>query len=440
MIEKVQANILSRKLIVNDDTILIAVSGGVDSMVLVDILLKSNHHIGCAHINHQLRGSESDQDAKFVRQYCIDRNIRYHHVTIPDDFFGTGNMHQQAREFRYQWLQNIAADHGYSKISTAHHQDDVLETFMINAMRGAGLEGLKSIQAIQQNIIRPLLSCSKKEILSYATENHVGFREDSSNASDKYLRNKIRQHLMPVLDTIDERNHKGLSKTIDNVNKDLVLLDGLIENYTKENVVISQTSVEINLEQIKNLAFGATMIYHLIKKYGFNEDQSERIYATNTNEAKLYRSTTHQAIVSRNVLTINLLGDKPDLQLPIQISVPTLINLQGIHYKFELLESTEGLVFEKDTLYLDADKVGSVLTLRHWHHGDKMQPLGMNGSSQSIQDIFTNQKMNETEKSSAILAESDSNIVAILCWKTSEKYKIDESTRNLIVVKKKTNM
>jgi tRNA(Ile)-lysidine synthase len=430
MFEKFLAYIDTQKLILQTDRVLLAVSGGVDSMVMADLCIRAKFNLGIGHINHQLRQLESDQDAEFVRSFCINQAIRYHHVSIPGDFFDNGgNMHQKARDFRYQWLQNICFDHHYDLILTAHHQDDHIESFFINLLRGSGIDGLIGISLKRDNIIRPMLFVSKSEILAYANDYNIVYREDSSNRSDKYLRNKIRNHLTPMLHDIDQRNGQGLIQSIQNIGRSNHLYKEMLDSI-HEKMLLTKSAVltEIDLSVILPYTDQALILFEYLTDYGYNYEQCEQmIDNTNTNTIE-FHSPNYLAYKKGAQIKIIPLVNQPFNATEVSLESTSCTMIDERVVCIDILDRSSLISFEKNHTYLDANKVASVGTLRTWKSGDKMQPLGMKNQAQTLQDIFTNVKLDVLTKQNSIILEVKGEIAAILCWKTSELFKIDETT------------
>ena len=432
MIESFLTYIKDQKLISKGDTILLAVSGGVDSMVLIDLMSKGKIAFGVGHINHNLRGPEADADAELVRSYCLDNGIRYHHVKLPEDFFESGNTQSNARKFRYQWLRNIASDHGYNCIATAHHLDDSIETFFINLLRGTGIDGLKGIKPRSEDIIRPLLFATKNEIIQYAEDHKVPFREDGSNASDKYTRNKIRHHLIPLLSEIDPRFPAHILQTICNIDRSSELYTYLLGAGLETN---SSNETTINLSKYPsddNLKI--EWLYQILKKYGFNETQAEDI-VTKPNGSRTFLSNEYVIYQRGHVLTISKkLHEKVDECFNLNWNGLTeLANGQKI--LCTVIDNSQDFVFMKDQIYLDVDKLDKETTIRFWREGDKIAPLGMGGKFKSLQDVFTDKKLNPKEKQETPVVISNDNIAAVLPYITSELYKVDKNTKLVLILK-----
>lgn len=277
MLDKFLSYIHEEKLIKKGESILLAVSGGLDSMVMLDLFIKSKIKIGVAHINHQLRAQESDDDAAFVKLFCTKHNTPFFQLDLDPGAFVKGNMHDTARQLRYEWLNSIAKEKNYDKIATAHHKDDEAETFLMNLMRGSGLDGLDGIDALKGTIMRPLLFAEKQDLVQYAVETNLPYREDSSNNTDKYLRNKIRHHILPEMYNMDDRAQNGLQKSIFNIRQSKCLIDYFLQKWSEDNITVSGDQIKIPMTAVLDTSLGSSFLFHLIKPFGFTMSQCEDI-------------------------------------------------------------------------------------------------------------------------------------------------------------------
>ena len=275
MLQQFKSHIEKDKLCNKHDTILLAISGGVDSMVMLDLFIKAEFNIEVAHINYKMRESDSDDDEQLVKSFCIENNITFHNNEFPKELKEKGNFQEVARDYRYDWFQNLCYEFTITKIATAHHSDDVIETFFINLFRGSGLKGLASMQSMHGNIIRPMLPFSKDEIYKYAEVNNIKFREDSSNKSDVYLRNFIRNKLMADIKSKSENYIKGISQSINNINRSQAFITELIGgNYLNK---LNETEWFIYYNSIENINDKTLLLYYLLKDFDFNIHQIENI-------------------------------------------------------------------------------------------------------------------------------------------------------------------
>lgn len=430
MLDKFLSYNNDQKVLKKPDKLLIAVSGGIDSMVLVDLMLKAGYTFGIAHINHKLRGADSDDDEKFVSNFCKDNQIEFYSKSVPLSYFEKGNLQEKARQFRYEWFNEILETYNFDWICTAHHADDEVETFFANVMRGSGLNGLSGIEYINTKVLRPLLFAKREEIETYASAYDIQYREDASNQSNKYLRNRIRHQLIPLLNELDARSQSGLYKTIINIKSSKKLLDFLVASHTW--IIKTKDGEFIDINKIPEGETGNQLLFELLKKYHFDYLQCENINDRSTSNAT-YLSSTHIVIVQDKHVFIysSQVDDSPVLM---ELKVGEAFDYKGSRYYSKIVFKDDILEFDKDSIYLDAKLLQHSVKVRNWEAGDKLKPLGMEGKYQSIQDIFTNKKLNVQQKKNTLLLESQGKIVAILCWKISDDYKITESTKDVLVI------
>jgi tRNA(Ile)-lysidine synthase len=431
MIESFLTYLNHQKLITFEDNVLCAVSGGVDSMVMLDLLHRSKMRVGVAHVNHNLRGEESDEDAALVKDYCQTNSLRYHQIKLPIDHFNTGNLQASARKFRYQWFQNIAQDHGYNLIATAHHLEDSVETLFMNLLRGTGIKGLTGIPARNGNIIRPLIWSKKQFIMDYAKEHNIPFREDSTNLTVKYKRNKIRKELLPLIQSIDHRFSNHIGATLNHLKTSSDLLDFFL---TK---AVQSVGVEklIDLKELPDdESQGIEALFLILQPYGFSKDCAKNIImnkgATHRYCSESYRISHQGTQVILCPYSSKSLDFEPTILLingRTNLSNHITVDAQVVEKQF--LES-----YTSNKIYLDFDKLQGGLTLRQWQPGDRIKPLGMKGKSKLIQDIFTDKKLSPQQKSSSIVLTVDDRIAAILPLATSEEFKIDLNTKKVLIL------
>ena len=435
MLDKFLLYINGRNLIDNGQKVLLAVSGGLDSMVMVDVFLKAQFPIGIAHINHKLRGVESDDDQNFVANFCAKHQIPFYLLELPENTFDKGNLQDKARNLRYEWLQDIALQHKYDLIATAHHSSDEVETFMINLMRGAGLSGLDGIPVRSGNIIRPLLFASKEDILQYAMDHAVPYREDSSNATDKYLRNKIRHNVLPVLYATDVRSKSGILKSINNLQQTENLLTFLLKQYTDEIVIVRNGLTEISLEPIVSSEVGPSLLFEIIKQFGYNKEQCHDILNSFAINGNRYLTTEHEAITHRKKLIIRKFKEIPKFQ-PIKIESFPLEFLWYNHlFRLEIIDVPTDLLGNSNVFYL-SDDIESPVVIRQRDIEDKIMPLGMRGRSQKLSDYLNNRKMSLFEKEEVLVIESNGAIIAVLMAGISDRARIDHDAKTCIKITK----
>jgi len=455
MLDQFQAYINRCNLIAEGDRLILALSGGIDSMVLADLLLKSKVDFVVAHCNFHLRAEESDGDEKFVREYAEKRGIQCFMKHFDTEQYAAEqgvSIEMAARELRYAWFEELRQQLGYEKIAVAHHADDQAETFFINLLRGAGLRGLKGMQSKNGVIIRPMLWASREQIHQYALENQIHWREDHTNAENVYLRNKIRNQLLPVFDELHPEARQGLYKSLEHLSAENELYRELL-NEKLEQIVEEQDDVFViarrNDEAIQtNKSFRVCLdcfaalamtqreqlLFEWLRQYGFNTDQCHFIFeAMETGIGNKYYSPTHQLVIGRNELQLSEIKSVDNEEIQIEIGEEEIKS--PIRLQFSRFEKSDDFVIDKspNVVVLDADKIHFPLTLRHWRHGDRFHPLGMKGSK-LLSDFFVDQKFTEWQKQNAwLLVSTNDEILWVVGYRIDDRFKVTASTKTIFL-------
>ena len=419
-----------------EQKILVAVSSGLDSMVLADLCLKSELNIALAHCNFKLREAESDKEEAFVSNYA-----KTHKLTFFTKHFNTTHfaettkisIQMAARELRYNFFDELCDSQQFDTILTAHHADDNLETFFINLSRGSGVDGLTGIPKINDKIARPLLPFSRNQIYEYAKTHNIQWCEDSSNASLKYKRNALRHELIPVLKSIFPTILEALNTTQNNLTASQDLLKNHIEDI--ENRVIKFSSLDeihYTIEQLKLLNPLRSYIYPLFGKYGFT-DLDEIYHLVDAQSGKQIHSNTHSILKDRNVM---ILTPKSALKSDFFLSITDLkkeIKLSefGVHLNFER-ESNLGNS-SKNTLFLDHDKLQFPLVLRSWAEGDFFYPSGMTGKKK-LSKYFKDEKLSLLQKSKVLLLCSKEDVVWVVGMRPDARFIATSKTKHILNV------
>lgn len=432
MLDKFLSYIKEEKLFTQNDRVLLAVSGGMDSMAMVTLFLQANISIGVAHINHHLRGNESDEDAEFIQKYCEEKKIPFYIFHIDPAQFASGNMHDTARKLRYEWLNKLAKEEKFNSIATAHHKDDVAETYIIHLMRGSGLDGLDGISSKQNNIIRPMLFADRNDIMQFVKKNNIPYREDSSNIADKYMRNKIRHHVLPAMYASDQRSKEGILLSINHLKKSNQLLQFLVHEYTISRIKKQENLTTIDLSFIENNDVGYELLYQVLKPYGFNGEQSTDMILHRSSTGNRYFSSHFEALTNRNTLIIRPKKDHVTYEWPVWIKPPMEFKMNDYTLQFDLIPNEVSFIFEYNSLYLSTDKFSFPLLLRPWKTGDSFTPLGMNGKSQKVKDFLINNKLSGFEKEKVLVLEHCGEIIAIPGYRISEKVRISRETKTIL--------
>lgn len=384
------------KLVSPKKRVLIAVSGGLDSVVLLDLLTKYGlNEIAVVHCNFQLRGKNSDEDEYFVEKLAQSYGIKFfckRFDTRKQQKKSGQSIQMIARDLRYSYFFELLQEKNYDYLAVAHHADDQIETFFINLLRSSGIKGLRGMLPKREQIIRPLLNFSKQELKQYAQENLLQYREDATNSEDYYLRNKIRHHLLPCLETLDKSAKKSILQTIEN-----------LQNLEKQSLQ--------DLETLQNSGFSATQIRNMYQ-------------AGSQNSGKQFVSKTHRAITHHGKVLIEPVENSESQKEPIYT-----INVVDIR-DFELNHNP-------NIAQLDLNKINFPLTLRHWKKGDSFIPFGQRGK-QKLSDFFINRKLSRFEKERVWILCSNEQIVWIIGHQIDNRYRISSETKRVLVVSTKT--
>ncbi len=416
--------------------LLLAISGGLDSMVMADLFHKSNCAIAIAHCNFQLRGLESFDDQTFVKNYSESNKIESFVTQFDTDAFAKDrklSTQVAARELRYHWFYELLKTKNYDFILTAHQADDNLETFLINLVRGTGLDGLTGIPTQNDKIIRPLLIFSRQEIEYYAKENNIEWREDSSNASDKYLRNKIRHNLVPVLRELNTDFISSFQKTQNYLQEAQIMTEDASIMVYQQVTQEDGEDIYFDINQLKKLPNFKSYLYNWLNKYEFSA--WDDIYGLiESQSGKQIFSAKFRLLKDRDFLIlspISLVNKKEEYFIDKNIKeVKIPINLLFCNIDDITMESNT-------TIFVDEDKLTFPLVLRRWKEGDVFYPFGMEGKSKKVSKLFKDEKMSLIEKDNVWLLYSDNQIVWVVGIRQDERFKIENTTKNRLKIQLK---
>ena len=454
MLEQFLAYINRYNLIAEGEKIVLALSGGIDSMVLADLLLKAKVEFIAAHCNFHLRGEESNGDDWFVRKFAEKRGIQCFVKHFETEKYAAKygiSIEMAARDLRYAWFEQLRQQLGYDKIAVAHHADDQAETFFINLLRGAGLNGLKGMKPQNGVIIRPLLWASREQIRKYAVENHIVWREDHTNVESVYLRNRIRNQLLPVFDELQPKARQGLYKSLEHLSAENELYRTLLKEKLAQIVkrdgdvqrlpysAIQLNNVGPSMLRLRSAtagsgtsAFTFQLLFEWLRDYGFNTDQCHFVHeAIGTGIGNQYCSSTHRLVIGRDDLQLSEIKEKTEEEIQIEIGQEEVIS--PIHLRFSQFERTADFVIDKssEVAQLDFDKLRFPLSLCHWRHGDRFHPLGLKGSK-LLSDFFVDQKFTEYQKQNVwLLVSADGDILWVVGYRIDDRFKIVNDTKTV---------
>ncbi|MFD1602989.1 tRNA lysidine(34) synthetase TilS [Flavobacterium artemisiae] len=433
MVSKFQNHIISRFPFLAEKKLFLAVSGGLDSMVLLHLMKQLPYEIAVLHCNFQLRGLESFGDQEFIQNYCDQNNIpiittHFDTKAFAEDYKLSTQV--AARELRYSWFYEQLEEQHFDYILTAHHADDNLETFIINLTRGTGLEGLTGIPEQNDKVIRPLLPFSREEISNYAQENAIEWREDSSNASNKYLRNKIRHDLVPILKEINPNFLHAFQKTQSYLQESKEMVeDASIMIYQRVAKEMGE-DIHFDLLQLKKLPNYKSYLYEWLKEFGFSAWND--IYdLINGQSGKQVFSEEFRLLKNRETLILSPLSEIEEEQ-EVQINEgDTEVNFP---LKLKLCNVGHISLGSNKAIFVDAEKIQFPLTLRKWNEGDVFYPFGMNGKSKKVSKLFKDEKLSLIEKEKTWLLCSDNLIVWVVGIRQDERFKIKNTTNKILKI------
>lgn len=425
-----------------DNRILLTVSGGVDSMVMMHLFVEAGFNVGVAHCNFQLRGTESEEDEVLVAEQAAALGVPCYNrrFDTKGEMAATGESVQiAARRLRYGWFAELCTDEGYDTIAVAHHADDSIETFFINLLRGTGLKGLTGISLTNGRIIRPLLFATRHEINDYAKAHKIPFREDSSNRSTKYLRNKIRLGIVPRLREIVPSFTQTMGSNIDRLTDAQHFINHAIGKIEAEAVEHFGGEDIINPAKIDRGFPLNFVIYELMSQnYGFKGDVVDSLCDALRAGAtgKRFYSRDWVAYIDRGRIVISRIGVDDECEVPFDLGKSKVYCGNSVLYIERTNIDHIDSLFQPDNIaLLDADTLTEPLTLRKWREGDRFVPLGMSGEKK-VSDYLINAKVSMAEKSRQFVLCAGEQIVWLVGHRIDERYKITSATENVVKIVK----
>lgn len=452
MLNSFNTYIKKENLFSKSDSILLTVSGGIDSIVLCELFQKAGLKFSIAHCNFQLRGEESDGDEIFVETLAEKLKVQFHSVTFDTSSFAKKNklsIQVAARQLRYEWFEEIREQFDYSFIATAHHQDDSIETFFINLIRGTGIAGLHGILPKQGKVIRPLLFTNKEQIELFAKKNKLKHREDSSNASEKYVRNKIRHQLIPLLKELNPNIQQTIANDIKHLSDTEKIYKKVISEKRSKIVTEEENSIRFSIKDLKKLNPLEPYLFEYLYPLGFNSVTiNEIISCLEAQPGKQFFSTTHRLIKDRDFLivdtSIKTKARLPDGQVSTQKKDANHFikkNQKKIKIEnFEVLSNSANaknykLKVSDNCANLDFDKLQFPLEIRKWEKGDVFYPLGMKGKKK-LSDFFIDKKLSIIQKEKIWLLTSKDKIVWIIGLRMDDRFKVTNKTKKIYFVER----
>ncbi|GGM82502.1 tRNA(Ile)-lysidine synthase [Dyadobacter beijingensis] len=418
---------------------LLAVSGGIDSVVMLHLFHNLRLPAGVAHCNFGLRGADSDGDEAFVRALAERFGFPFF-VTRPDvkSYAKTRSVSTQmaARDLRYEWFEEIRKESGYEWVATAHHANDSLETLLLNLARGTGLPGLCGIAPVNGRLIRPLLYANRAEVGQYAVDHHIDWREDITNASDDYDRNKVRHHIVPVLAELNPSLETTFNASAERLRAANALLDVYLQEWKTRVVESNGGIIRIPIHEIRDKSEPAYRLWTILQNYGFQYSQMRGVVtALSGISGKTFLSPTHTLLIDREYLSLKE-GTKPFSPDELIIHEQEgIFEWQGAKFSFQKSAFTEPPPFSPTTIAVDAGLLTFPLTLRTWQEGDIFQPFGMGGKHKKVSDLLIDRKADRFEKGrTGILLNGNGEIVWVAGIRADERFRITENTADILII------
>ncbi|MBB6610862.1 tRNA lysidine(34) synthetase TilS [Pontibacter sp. Tf4] len=437
MLQKVSGFIQAQNLCQPESKILAAVSGGIDSVVLCEVLHKLNYSFAIAHCNFGLRAEDAEADQLFVKKLAKKYDVPFYTENFNTRAFAEQeklSIQMAARTLRYQWFEQVRQQEGYDYIATAHHSNDLTETILLHLTKGTGIAGLHGIPAKNGNIIRPLLTVTKDDIFEFVTERRLIWREDASNETTKYQRNKIRHEVIPILKEINPSLEETMQHTAERVSHAETIVTAYIQNLREQSIKEAENATYFSLVPLQNATGLPVVLHELLRPFNYSYSVVlELAEALDGISGKQFDSPTHTLVKDRDQLVItprnlssfgSILINEGDTTIAAGAYTFNIKYVDAANYKL----NTKPFVAA-----LDADQLKFPLKLRAWQEGDWFVPLGMNGKKK-ISDFLIDKKVPANLKSQTLVLVSDQSIVWIVNQRLDNRFKVTEKTERVVEI------
>lgn len=437
ILEKVKRHISDNRLLNQGAVVIVGLSGGADSMALLDILVRLRYRCVAAHCNFHLRGEESDEDARFAETWCLQQGVDFVSTDFDTVRYAADrkiSIEMAARDLRYHWFEEIRIRFGADAIAVAHHKDDSVETVLLNLVRGTGISGLRGILPKNGKVVRPLLCVDRDEIENYLESGKIPFRTDSTNEEGIYRRNFIRLNILPAFKLLNPSVADAISRTASN----LAEVEKVYRHAIGADISNVLNGDKINIDKLRKSVSPQALLYEIMSPLGFSPSViDDAMKSLDAESGRQFFSKTHRIIKDRDCFIIDEILKTNDLESIFFISeedtgieVPILLEIQKLEIPVEIDKSS-------NCLYVDTDKLSFPLILRKWKSGDWLIPFGMQGKKK-VSDYFTDQKLSLKEKEEAWLLFSGENLVWIVGHRSDDQFKVGKETSRVLKIKWKS--
>ena len=438
--KRVENFIKEHQLLPANAHVLVAISGGADSVALLRMLIKLGFSCHAVHCNFHLRGEESDRDERFVRNLCQGMNIGLDVIHFATQAYANEHhlsIEMAARELRYREFERIRRDKDLDAIAVAHHQDDAVETLLLNLIRGAGINGLTGMHVRNGHVVRPLLCLTQEEIHHYLT--HIGqdYVTDSTNLTDAYSRNKIRLKLLPLMQEINPNAAENIAQAATHLAEAATIYNKAIADNNKRIISVQADGITISIDTLLSTDAPKAQLFEILKPYGFNSAQVNDIFKSLSSESgRMFHTSSHTLLRDRKhlILRNNPTGDPVTTHTTLP-SEGTIKLPDGPTLKISRIVPTETWKVPRNNniCVLDASRLSQPLIVRHPQEGDRIRPFGMKGSK-LLSDLYTDLKLSRMEKQQQWVLCHDNRIVWAIGLRTSELFRLHGNEREVLII------
>ena len=433
MLDKIKNHIDHNFPFLGSKKLLLATSGVLDSMVMAHIFHKLKYEVALVHCNFQLRGMESFEDQKFVQDYAEANEVPIFVTQFDTEAFAKDyklSTQVAARDLRYNWFYELLETKNYDYVLTGHHADDNVETFLINLSRGTGLDGLVGIPEQNDKIIRPLLLFSREEIANYANENEIRWREDSSNASDKYLRNKIRHDVVPLFKELNQQFIASFQKTQSFLQESQQMVEDASIMVYQQVAKQEEEEIRFDLNQLKKLPNYRSYLYQWLHEFGFMawDDVYDLV---DSQSGKQVFSPNFRLLKDRNSLILYPINNEREVQ---NYFIDKDTKEVNIPLNLSFCKVNDISVLSNTAIFVDREKLEFPLVLSRWRQGDYFQPFGMGGRSKKVSKLFKDEKLSLIKKENIWILRSAETIVWVVGIRQDERFRISDTTENILKI------
>ena len=434
MLKKFKQHLHQNFPFLEEGKLLIAISGGVDSVVLAHLCSQLNLNFSLCHCNFNLRGQESNDDKAYVKELAKNLKVPVYTTSFETEKYATKNkvsIQVAARELRYAWFYELLEKKDYEYVLTAHNTNDNLETFIINLTRGSGLEGFTGIPPINNKAVRPLLAFSRDDITLFAIKNEIDWREDKSNASIKYIRNKVRHKVIPILKEINPHVLESFQNTLEYLNESQSIINDATKNISQKIVSYEHNLLKLNCKKLNELPNKKAYLYQLLHTFGFTA-WNDVVDLVSGQPGKQVFSKTHRLLKDRNFLILTTTNESLTEKGPFLIKETSAEISHPI--KLTILNTADSTPENKHQIIINKDLVTYPLSLKKWRHGDAMHPTGMTGSKK-ISQLFKDKKLSLLDKEKIwLLADAKDHIIWVIGLRQDRRFTADKTATNRLKI------